>query len=164
MTNYRYTLRRSLSGKGGIINFIMLNPSTADEIDDDATIRRCKGFAERWGFSGLVVTNLFAYRATQPKDLKALLKQKGGHKVVIGKDNVANLEREANSASAIVCAWGNHCDVLPQHHVDVIGMLRKYDIFCIRKTAKGNPAHPSRERYTDSPQIFYPKLAKAKRN
>lgn len=71
MSNHRYTLRRDWLGVGGIVNFIMLNPSTADEIFNDPTIRKCIGFAKRWGFSGLVVTNLFAFRATDPADLRA---------------------------------------------------------------------------------------------
>lgn len=142
------------------MNFIMLNPSTADDVFDDATIRRCVGFAKRWGYSGLVVTNLFAYRATQPKDLKALLATNGGFRLAIGEDNTAHLDREAKNAQAIVgCAWGDNCDVLPHRDLDVIAMMRIYDLFCIRRTKKGNPAHPVREPYTDAPEIFHSKLA-----
>lgn len=158
MQNHRYILRRDWMGDGGVVNFIMLNPSTADDVFDDATIRRCVGFAKRWGFSGLVVTNLFAYRATQPKDLKALLATEGGFRLAIGEDNTAHLDREAKAAKAIVCAWGDNCDVLPHRDLDVVSMLRSYDLFCIRCTVKGNPAHPVRERYTDAPQPFYSKL------
>lgn len=140
------------------MNFIMLNPSIADDVFDDATIRRCIGFGKRWGFSGLVVTNLFAYRATRPSDLKALLATKGGFRVAIGEDNTAHLDREARNAKAVICAWGDNCDVLPHRDLDVIEMLRVYDLLCIRRTAKGNPAHPVRERYTDKPEIFYSRL------
>jgi hypothetical protein len=140
----------------------MLNPSTADDVFDDATIRRCVGFAKRWGFSGIVVTNLFAYRATQPKDLKTLLQISGGWHQAVGHDNTAHLEREAKNARAIVCAWGDNCESLPEYSshrdLDVIAMLRLYDLFCIRRTLKGNPAHPVRERYTGAPQMFCPKL------
>jgi hypothetical protein len=155
---HRYVLRRSWLGKAGTVNFIMLNPSTADDIFDDATIRRCIGFAKGWGFSGLSVTNLFAYRATQPKDLKTLLSSNGGFRLAIGEDNTAHLDREAKNASKIVCAWGDNCDVLPHRDLDVISMLRIYDLYCIRRTVKGNPAHPVRERYTTAPQIFFSKL------
>lgn len=154
MSNHRYVLRRSWMGDGGVVNFIMLNPSTADDVFDDATIRRCVGFAKRWGFSGLVVTNLFAYRATQPKDLKTLLATVGGFRLAIGEDNAAHLDREAKNAKAVVCAWGDNCDVLPHRDLDVVEMLREYDLLCIRRTVKGNPAHPVRERYTDSPQVY----------
>jgi hypothetical protein len=156
--NHRYVLRRSWIGEGGVVNFIMLNPSTADDVFDDATIRRCIGFAKRWGFSGLSVTNLFAYRATRPSDLKALLATEGGFRLAVGEENTAHLDREAKNAQAIVCAWGDNGDVRPHRDLDVIAMLRIYDLFCIRRTAKGNPAHPVRERYTDEPQIFYSAL------
>src|SRR5208283_1402354 len=159
MSNHRYVLKRNWIGNGGVVNFIMLNPSTADEVFDDATIRRCIGFAKRWGFSGLVVTNLFSYRATQPKDLKALLAREGGFRLAIGEDNTAHLDREAKNAKVVVCAWGDNCDVLPHRDLDVIAMLRTYDLFCIRRTKKGNPAHPVRERYTDAPELFYAKLS-----
>jgi len=159
--NHRYTLRRDWIGGVGVVNFIMLNPSVADDVFDDPTIRRCVGFAKRWGFSGLVVTNLFAYRATQPNDLKALLATVGGFRLAIGDDNTAHLDREARNAKAVVCAWGDNCDVLPHRDLDVIQMLRIYNLYCIRRTAKGNPAHPVRERYTYEPELFYPKLATA---
>ena len=139
------------------MNFIMLNPSTADDVFDDATIRRCVGFAKRWGFSGLVVTNLFAYRATQPKDLRTLVTN-GGFRVAIGEDNTSHVDREAKYANTVVCAWGDNCDVLPHRDLDVISMLRYRDLYCIRRTKKGNPAHPVREPYTDTPQLFYSRL------
>jgi hypothetical protein len=158
VSNHRYVLRRSWLGDKGIVNFIMLNPSTANDVYDDATIRRCKGFAIRWGFSGLVVTNLFAYRATQPSDLKALLAKEGGFRIAIGEDNTAHLDREARHADAVVCAWGDNCNMLPHRDLDVVAMLRRYDLLCIRLTVKGNPAHPVREPYTDAPQIFFSRL------
>jgi hypothetical protein len=157
--NHRYTLRRNWLGSGGVVNFIMLNPSTADDVFDDATIRRCIGFAKRWGFSGLSVTNLFAYRATNPMDLKKLLGTVGGFRLAIGEENTCYLDREAKNAQAIVCAWGDNCDILPHRDLDVVAMLRTYDLLCIRRTVKGNPAHPVREPYTEKPEIFYSKLA-----
>jgi hypothetical protein len=161
MDNHRYVLRRSWIGDGGVVNFIMLNPSTADDVFDDATIRRCVGFAKRWGFSGLVVTNLFAYRATNPADLIALLNTSGGWHMAVGEDNTAHIDREAKLAHAIVCAWGDNCDKVPEYArnraQDVIQMLRFHnDLLCIRHTNAGNPAHPVRERYTDAPIMFYP--------
>lgn len=163
MGNHRYVLRREWLGDGGVVNFVMLNPSTADDVFDDPTIRRCVGFAKRWGFSGLVVTNLFAYRATNPADLMALLKTSGGWRMAVGEDNAAHIDREAKAAKAIVCAWGDNCDALPEYacnrNQDVVRMLHIYDLHCIRLTVKGNPAHPVRERYTDAPQLFVAKLS-----
>jgi hypothetical protein len=155
MSNHRYTLRRSWIGNGGVVNFIMLNPSTADEIHDDATIRRCVGFAKRWGYCGLVVTNLFAFRATNPKDLKALLGTEGGFRLAIGEENASHLDREAKMAHRIVCAWGDNCDdVMPGRAADVTLKLEVYDLYCIRLTKIGNPVHPVREPYTDAPVLW----------
>jgi hypothetical protein len=132
----------------------MLNPSTADDIVDDATVRRCVGFAKRWGFDGLVVTNLFAYRATDPKELRALAARDLA--LAIGGENEEHLRREADGACVVVCAWGDNCDAVPRRDADVVGMLKAHDLLCIRRTVKGNPAHPVRERYTEKPAGFFP--------
>lgn len=67
---YRYELWRTWDESKPYAMFIGLNPSTADETEDDPTIRRCINFAKTWGYGGLCMTNLFAYRATQPEDMK----------------------------------------------------------------------------------------------
>lgn len=66
---YRYTLRRVWDESKPLLNFVLLNPSKADAETDDATVRRCIGFAKLWGFGGIVITNLYAYRSTDPKKL-----------------------------------------------------------------------------------------------
>ena len=68
---YRYALTRIWDETGPYAMFICLNPSTADEIQDDPTVRRCINFAKSWGFAGVCMTNIFAYRATQPADMMA---------------------------------------------------------------------------------------------
>src|ERR1700744_1291942 len=96
--NHRFTLMRNWMGSGEIVNFVMLNPSTADDKFDDPTIRKCCGFAKRWGYSGIIVTNLFAFRATDPKDLHALIKQ-GRMEYAIGHGNdekIANAMHESD--------------------------------------------------------------------
>jgi hypothetical protein len=156
--NHRYILRRSWLGNGGVVNFIMLNPSTADDMFDDATIRRCVGFAKRWGYCGLVVTNLFAYRATDPDDLKKLLLTEGGFRTAIGEESAAHIDREARMAHLVVCAWGDNAGKMPDYigrrDHDVMAMLNYRDLFCIRLTKQGNPSHPVREPYTDAPLLF----------
>ena len=67
---YRYALSRVWAADKPYALFIGLNPSTADETLDDPTIRRCIDFAKRWGYGGLVMANLFAYRATDPAVMK----------------------------------------------------------------------------------------------
>lgn len=150
--NHRYVLRREWNAQRlGNVNFIMLNPSTADDVFDDATIRRCVGFAKRWGFSGLVVTNLFAYRATHPKELKRLAKSNPA--MAVGEDNDRIITMQAHIADAVVCAWGDNGDLM-HRDLHVCNILKHYELLCIRRTMKANPAHPVRELYTDSPEPY----------
>lgn len=97
---YRYLLTREWMPSKGFVNFIMLNPSTADADQDDPTIRRCISFADAWGFGGIKVTNLFAYRATNPKDLKDVFDP-------VGSEWLKWMEAGAEEARMIVLAWGN---------------------------------------------------------
>ncbi|MES2616770.1 MAG: DUF1643 domain-containing protein [Bacteroidota bacterium] len=98
---YRYTLSRIWDSNKPKVMFVMLNPSTADSDNDDPTIRRCIGFAKSWGYGGLVVCNLFAYRATNPKDL---LKVENP----VGDENLIYTKAIAEEVEVIVCAWGNN--------------------------------------------------------
>lgn len=101
---YRYTLWRTwldpLFAQHTIryVNFICLNPSTADEVQDDNTIRKCIKYAKSWGYDGLCVTNLFAYRST---DRKAMQK----HPEPIGPENDYYIEQVAKNAALVVAAW-----------------------------------------------------------
>lgn len=88
---YRYALRRTWDPARPAALFVGLNPSTADAERDDPTTRRCVRFARDWGFGGLLVGNLFAYRATRPRDLRAAAEP-------VGPENdwwLAALAREA---------------------------------------------------------------------
>lgn len=98
--DWRTPMDRELNAlsKGAVL-FVMLNPSTADAREDDPTIRRCIDFAKRWGHDRLIVCNVFAYRATDPKAL-------GGTYHPVGGENAAHLEAAAREADRIVVAWG----------------------------------------------------------
>ena len=102
---YRYRLEREiairLDGPGGACAFIMLNPSTADETLNDPTIRRCIGFAEAWGFSRLIIGNLFALRSTDPKALYSTPHPEG-------PDNDKHLKAICEEADMVIAAWGVH--------------------------------------------------------
>lgn len=99
---YRYDLRRVWDrDRQSWCLFVMLNPSTADGDQDDPTIRRCVGFADRWGFGGLVVVNLFALRATDPDRLYSALD-------AVGPDNNDAILKWAAGTAKAVAAWGNH--------------------------------------------------------
>ena len=72
--SHRYFLRRPaslLDQAKPVIAFILLNPSTADERKDDPTVAKCRRYAAGWGFGEVIVLNAFAYRATDPKNMKA---------------------------------------------------------------------------------------------
>lgn len=105
-TRYRYTLSRRWAD-GPVAAFVMLNPSTADACTDDATVRKCKGFAKRWGCDALLVLNLFAFRATRPRDLIAAA---AAGDDVVGPSNLVYLShlRDLDDLGPVVAAWGNN--------------------------------------------------------
>lgn len=119
--------------------FVMLNPSTADAEIDDATIRKCVGFAKLWRYERMEVVNLFAYRATAPRDLFAA--KKAG-KDVIGWQNQECIQEMARDAAIVVCGWGNHGTGHEYHIEEVRGWLISKPQFHLGLTGKGQPRHP----------------------
>jgi hypothetical protein len=115
--------------------FIMLNPSTADGEVDDPTIRRCVGFAKAWKYEALAVVNLFAYRATNPKELF-----KPGAAIHAPRNQQA-IERAACDTGVIVCAWGAHGGWGEQDEV-VRGWLSGRRLHALGFTKDGHPKHP----------------------
>ena len=97
---YRYTLWR-IWEKTDYVMFIGLNPSTADETKDDPTIRRCIGFARDWGFGGLCMVNIFAYRATLPEKMKKVADP-------IGPMNDYYIALCSMRSELNIAAWGVH--------------------------------------------------------
>jgi hypothetical protein len=134
---YRYRLERHWSGGTGLCGFIMLNPSTADERSDDPTIRRCIGFAKGWGYSGLIVGNLFALRATCPAALLAAGDPVGG------EANAQALVDLIDEAGLILCAWG-HFSAVGDHGREAIALVRERGRVphCLGLTKHGAPRHP----------------------
>lgn len=129
---YRYTLWREWIGGQGYCMFIGLNPSTADETQDDPTIRRCIGYAKSWGYSALCMTNAFAFRATDPKVMLAAA-------YPIGQENDVHLLRVSQGAGVIVAAWGSHGTHRGRDQ-EVRRMLPK--LHCLSLTKAGQPGHP----------------------
>lgn len=119
--------------------FVMLNPSTADGETDDPTIRRCVGFAKAWRYDLLEVVNLFAHRATDPREIL----QMGDAAEPYGPRNQAVIERAAQDAGVIVCAWGAHGGHLGQDET-VRGWLMDWGapLMCLGTTKGGFPRHP----------------------
>lgn len=132
---WRYLLWRRWS-EGPVANFLMLNPSTADEVKLDPSCTRARNYAEQWKFGALVVTNLFGWRATDPDDMKAA-------RDPVGRGNDAAILAAARSAGLVVCAWGNHGLHLDRAQY-VIARLRKAGVklHVLRLNDSGQPAHP----------------------
>ena len=130
---YRYSLWRNWADTAnGYAMFVGLNPSTADETDDDATVRRCIGFAKAWDYAGLCMANLFAFRATYPSNMKAAADP-------VGPDNNQALHHLAKEAGIIVAAWGVHGAHLARGDT-VRAMLP--NLHYLRLTKAGYPCHP----------------------
>lgn len=133
---YRYALYRTWNPDDGVCCWIMLNPSTADGIDDDPTIRRCVGFARAWGCGGIAVVNLFAYRATNPKELYSVADP-------VGPMNDSFITRAAIGAKIVVAAWGTH-GAFQNRGMKVANNLNSIrgDVQCLGVTKDGHPRHP----------------------
>ena len=121
---------------GPVANFLMLNPSTADEVKLDPSCTRARLYAERWGFGALVVTNLFGWRATDPDDMKAA-------RDPVGRGNDEAILSAARQAKLVVCAWGNH----GRHLERSARVLKKLgaagvELHALRVNGNGEPAHP----------------------
>lgn len=134
---YRYALWRIWKPERGVIMFVCLNPSTADETEDDATVRRCRGYTWQWGYGGVVFCNLFAWRATKPEELTKVDDP-------VGPENDIHLARVArmDAVKNVVLGWGNHGMLHGRGSqvVQLLGNVRKLD--CLRTTANGEPTHP----------------------
>lgn len=128
---YRYGLLRTWA-RGQRVAFVGLNPSTADAIHDDPTIRRCRAFAQAWGYGGMVMLNLFAYRATSPRDMMAA-------DFPVGPSNDYYLRRWARVVDLVVVCWGSHGGHMGRDR-EVVGMLS--GLHCLTITKGGQPGHP----------------------
>lgn len=132
---FRYWLLRHW-GPGPLLLFVMLNPSTADALVDDATIRRCAAFAAAHGYGGFYVVNLYAYRATRPADLK-----RAGYPV--GPENDVHFQRVMALCTNVCVAWGANAAGLSRpaealRHIRAAG----HQPLCLAKTGGGHPQHP----------------------
>ena len=112
---YRYELHREWDRSKGKVLFIMLNPSTADGLNNDLTTIRCINFAKKWGYGGIMIGNIYPFRAKRPKDLKKWIKGYGDlYNFDECEDNRNHVNDMAQQADLIVCAWGcNYKDGTP---------------------------------------------------
>jgi hypothetical protein len=142
---YRYRLSRIWDSSKLPLVWIMLNPSTADAIEDDPTIRRCISFARRESCGGIEVLNLFAYRATNPKELMRVTDP-------VGPDNDKWIQEVLHSQVRCVCGWGAFPKVWDRAAA-VLDLARGINFLCLGRTAAGHPLHPL---YIANDQPFIP--------
>lgn len=144
---YRYTLLRIWNCAKPRVVWVMLNPSTADALQDDPTIRKCASFADLWGFGAIEVVNAFGYRATDPRDLHNAVRGPRNSDIV-GRDNdygvlgISGLIPALDRAGKIVVAWGAHLAVFPNRRRQLTQILQGRRIECLGVTQDKHPKHP----------------------
>lgn len=150
---YRYALSRVWDPSKPTLMFIGLNPSTADEKKLDPTMRRVVGFADREGYGGFWMGNLFAFRATDPMAMRL-------HPSPVGLSNDTWLMNMAGRCDLIVCGWGTHGPHLGRDRA-VLQLLKSSGrpIKALKITAKGHPSHPL-YLPSDSPLLDFPPVNK----
>lgn len=145
--SYRYSLWREWDVNTAKVGFVMLNPSRADAFVDDPTIRRCIGFAHSWGFGGLEVVNLFAYRTAYPNELSRAVDP-------VGIDNNFYLESLGDRVEQIVLAWGNAGSLWNRDQTVLTLLSKQAAIYCLGLTKVGQPKHPLYIRNDKTPVRF----------
>ena len=132
---FRYTLTRVFENGKGTCSFIGLNPSTADEYQNDPTVSRCMNRAQQMGFKTFIMLNAYGYRATDPKDMKA-------HPSPVGEENDYWILESCKKSDKIICCWGNHASHLNRSD-EIRELLKDFNLFRLGDpTASGEPRHP----------------------
>ncbi|HEV7477301.1 MAG TPA: DUF1643 domain-containing protein [Burkholderiales bacterium] len=131
---WRYLLWRCWDRSGPVANFLMLNPSTADEAKLDPTCSRARAYAEAWGYGALIVTNIFGWRSTDPRALRRV-------RDPVGAANDAAILRAAGEADLVVCAWGNH-GIERGREVEELLRQTETKLHILKLTGAGHPGHP----------------------
>jgi len=149
--DYRYWLHRAAThrdiGKPYIL-WVMLNPSTADGQQDDPTIRKVMGFSALLGYGNVYVVNKYAYRATDPTELRKVLDP-------VGPKTDSYIQDWARFASRIVVAWGRDPALVPCRAQAILNILVRYNnIYCLGHNNDGSPKHPLMLPYRTPFEIF----------
>ncbi len=134
---YRYSLTRGWGeAKHPALCWILLNPSTADATNDDPTIRRCIGYAKAWGYDFMYVVNLFAFRATSPKDMKAATDP-------VGPDCDRWIWDAVSGSNKVIAGWGQHGTHRGRSgEVRQMLMSAGVPLYCLKRAKDGQPMHP----------------------
>jgi hypothetical protein len=143
---YRYELTRVWDGAGRKALFVMLNPSTATEVQNDPTVERCERRARALNFGAFRVCNIFALRQTDPKLMRA-------HPEPVGPANDAAILDGCGWADTIVCAWGTHGEHLDRgRQVEALMRGTGAPLFTLGRTRQGHPRHPLYIGYAARPE------------
>ena len=145
---YRYSLTRVWDPEGQKVMFVMLNPSKATEVQNDPTIERCERRARALGFGGFQATNIFAYRATDPRDMRAAPDPEG-------PENMSVLLAGMDWADMVICAWGTH-GAHRNQGPDVAARLRATGrpLHHLGLSKAGHPKHPLYISYAQKPLLW----------
>ncbi|MEY8840164.1 DUF1643 domain-containing protein [Cribrihabitans sp. XS_ASV171] len=143
---YRYSLTRIWDPEGRRAMFVMLNPSTATEVQNDPTVERCERRARALGFGAFRVTNIFAWRETDPRKMRAVPDP-------VGPENDAAIAEGAHWADTVIAAWGTHGAHL-RRGADVEALLRRTGepLYHLGLSKGGHPKHPLYIAYSQQPQ------------
>ena len=145
---YRYTLTRVWEPEGQTALFVMLNPSTATEVQNDPTVERCERRARVLGFGAFRVCNIFAWRETDPKKMVAV-------KDPVGPENDIAIVEGCAWADRIICAWGAHGAHLDRGpEVERLMRGAGKPLYSLGLTQKGHPRHPLYIGYATQPALW----------
>jgi hypothetical protein len=143
---YRYSLTRVWEPAAARLAFIMLNPSVADERQNDPTVERCEQRARRWGYGSFRVVNIFAWRATDPLDMRRAVSPEG-------PGNGTILAAAAYWADLTIAAWGVHGAHLDQGRRAARDLRRSgVTLYHLGLTQAGHPRHPLYLPYAREPE------------
>lgn len=156
MSDYRYRLDRVVSTDPRVVMYIGINPSTATDTVDDATVRKWKGFTRLLGAGRFIVGNVFAYRTTDVRRLAYIADP-------FGPLNLGALRTLMGEAHVLVPCWGDRKKVphTLRRYIDMVeGELRveayenKKPLLCFGKTLGGDPKHPLMLGYNTTMEAF----------
>lgn len=145
---YRYSLTRVWDGAGKKVHFVMLNPSTATEVQNDPTVERCERRARALGYGAFRVTNIFAWRDTDPAKMRKAPEP-------IGPANDAAIIEASRWSDHTICAWGTHGEHL-QRGPEVAAFLRQENVplYHLGLSKHGHPKHPLYISYAEQPRLW----------
>ena len=136
---YRFSLLRAFRPEPtNVCLFVMLNPSTADYVSDDPTVRRCIGFARSWGHDGIMVGNLYAMRTTRPIHLWEVADPVGRPR----NDEALGEMLSDPAVTCVVAAWGANAQPEREAEFYKLAHVRDRIVQCLGETKDGYPRHP----------------------